>query len=162
MSADPGAGGSGPWRWFVADGGRLQTWRRDDPRRPDHALRIDSRMVAGGQELTWVSLALAPRGVSLPFDDPMVTRALRRWLERPWPGAVSTLLVDWSRIGGAVAAAPSPGALDDDPFAAVFPTTRFPVEAGLLARVPGPVGPGVTRYGSGNPWPYDRYAGQVE
>ena len=137
------------------------TWGRHDPARPAHALRIDARMVAGGTELTWVSLALAPVGTSLPFDDPMVVNALRRRLLEPWPGAVSTLLVDWARIGGAVAAAPTARALDDDPFAAVFPARRFRVEPGLLAPVPAPVGPGVTRYGSGNPWPFDRYAGQV-
>ena len=64
--------------------------------------------------------------------------------QRPTPpapravaGAVSTLLVDWARIGGAIAAAPTARALDDDPFAAVFPVRRFRVEPGLLARAPG-------------------------
>jgi hypothetical protein len=151
-----------PWRWWAVDGDRLETWDRDDLARPGHALRIDARMVTGGHELTWVSLALAPPGISLPCDDPLVSHALRRRLERPWPGAASTLLVDWSRIAGAVAAAPTPEALDDDPFATVFPVRGFRVEPGLLARVPAPVGPGITRYGSGNPWPFDRYAGQVE
>ena len=155
----------GPWRWLLIDpeAGCIRTWDRHDDDHPDGALRADARLVAGGdQDLVHVSLALADDGASLAFDDPGVSHALRRRLERPWPGAVSTLLVDWSRIGGAVTVGPDEQAVADDPFATLFPTRTFRVAPGTFGRVPAPVGPGVTRYGSGNPWPWDRYAGQVE
>jgi hypothetical protein len=125
---------------------------------PPGGLRVDERAVtADGTDLTWVSLAL---GVPLPFDDGGVTQALRRRLQLPWPGLVSTLLVDWSKIAGALTAAPSEQALEDDPFARLFPTRLLRIEPGLLGPIPAPTGPAVTRYGSGNPWPWDRYHGQ--
>jgi hypothetical protein len=161
-----------PWVWLAVtdDGGTalstpggepagfLRTWPHDADH-PAHALRCDRRLVAGGADhLTWLSLALGP---PLAFDDPIVSGALRRRLAQPWPGAVSTLLVDWARIGGAVTAGPDAAAVADDPFEAAFPRRLLRIEPGLLGPVPAPVGPGITRYGSGNPWPWDRYAGQV-
>jgi hypothetical protein len=31
------------------------------------------------------------------------------------------------------------------------------VAAGIVGRLPPPVGPTIERYGSANPWPWDRY-----
>lgn len=82
-------------------------------------------------------------------------------LARPWPVAVSTALVDWSRIAGALTLATSRAELEDDPFARVFPRTILRIPEGSLGTVPAPTGPCLARYGSGNPWPWDRYEGQV-
>lgn len=140
--------------------GHLAVWPRTPERPVPTALRIDRRMVdgEGAADLTWLSLATGP---PLPFDDPIVTGALRRRLAIAWPGAMSTLLVDWHTIGGALTAGRRRAAVVDDPFSAAFPRRLLRVEAGLLRRTPAPTGPGVTRYGSGNPWPWDVYAGQT-
>jgi hypothetical protein len=152
-----------PWVWLALTGdGRLATWEHDDGTRPPHALRADRRLVDGSRDddLTYVSYCT---GTPLAFDDPIVQGALRRRLALPWPGACSTLLVDWARIGGSITAGRREAAVRDDPFAAAFRDRRLlRVEPGTLARMPAPVGPGITRYGSGNPWPWDRYAGQVQ
>ena len=168
---------SAPWAWLAVvderpeqgaelrtlDGdaaGFLGTWTKGTDH-PEHALRVDARFVAGGADhLTWLSLALGPP--VLAFDDPIVSGALRRRLAQPWPGAVSTLLVDWARIGGAVTAGPDVAAVGGDPFTAAFPRRLLRIAPGLVGAVPAPAGPGITRYGSGNPWPWDRYAGQVQ
>jgi hypothetical protein len=47
--------------------------------------------------------------------------------------------------------------LADDPFACIFPARIVRVDGGLLGRVPPPVGPTIERYGSANPWPWDRF-----
>jgi hypothetical protein len=144
-----------------APAGVLAVWPRDEPR-PPGALRVDHRVVAGGAALTWLSLVLAPTGVAgVAFDDGAVTGALRRRLAQPWPGSVSTLLVDWATFGGAISAGATAADVADDPFARVFPRRLLRVPDGALGAVPAPTGPPVTRYGSGNPWPWDRYAGQV-
>jgi hypothetical protein len=46
----------------------------------------------------------------------------------------------------------------DDPFARIFPARLLRVEAGLFGRVPPPGGPTIERYGSAQPWPWDRYS----
>jgi hypothetical protein len=80
--------------------------------------------------------------------------------DRPPPAAVSTLLRDDSHFEGAIAVARGPDAkrwLEDDPFARIFPGTLLEVERGLLGRAAAPTGPTIERYGSGNPWPWDRF-----
>ena len=47
--------------------------------------------------------------------------------------------------------------LPEDPFARIFPSRLLAVEAGILGAVPAPTGPTIERYGSGNPWPWDRF-----
>jgi hypothetical protein len=44
------------------------------------------------------------------------------------------------------------------PFARIFPARLLRVEAGLFGRVPPPGGPTIERYGSAQPWPWDRYS----
>ena len=162
----PDAEGSAPvHRADGRDAGFLAWWPKS-PERPGRALRVDERVVAGGGEATWVSWCRFPErdgDASLAFDDGAVTGALRRRLAQPWPEAVSTLLVDWSRIGGAITTATNRHDAAVDPFARVFPARELlRIEPGILGPIPAPTGPGVTRYGSGNPWPWDRYAGQVQ
>jgi hypothetical protein len=45
----------------------------------------------------------------------------------------------------------------DAPFARVFPARLVRVPAGLFGRVPPPAGPVIERYGSAQPWPWDRF-----
>jgi hypothetical protein len=143
--------------------GSLRSWPKDAERPTPRALRVDARLAAGGSPATWVSWCRFEGDETLPFDDGAVSGALRRRLAAPaWPVAVSTALVDWSRIAGAVTAGLDRGDVANDPFAAVFPRTILRVEAGTLGVIPAPTGPGITRYGSGNPWPWDVYRGQVE
>jgi hypothetical protein len=150
------------WRWLIQEGDGPIGFLPKSDERPPGALRCDERVAAGGGPGTWVSLCRFPEGTTLAFDDPMVTGALRARLAAPrWPVAVSTLLVDWSRIAGAITVGESRHDVAGDPFARVFPRRILRVESGTLGRNPRPTGPGVTRYGSGNPWPWDRYAGQV-
>jgi hypothetical protein len=141
-------------------------WWPKSAERPGRSLRVDERVVAGGGQASWLSWCRFPEpdgDASLAFDDGAVTGALRRRLAQPWPEAASTLLLDWSRIAGAIATATSRHEAAIDPFARVFPQQLlFRVEPGALGPIPAPTGPGVTRYGSGNPWPWDRYAGQVK
>lgn len=146
------------------DAGFLAWWPKSTPEeRPGGALRADKRLVAGGGRATWISWCrFDDVDASLAFDDGAVTGALRRRLADPWPEAVSTLLLDWSRIGGAITTGVDEHAAAADPFTRVFPSRRLlRCEAGALGAIPAPTGPGITRYGSGNPWPWDRYAGQV-
>jgi hypothetical protein len=144
------------------DAGFLAWWPKAEIR-PGRALRVDERIVAGGGSATWLSWCrFDDDGASLAFDDGAVTGALRQRLEVAWPEAVSTLLVNWSRIAGAITTGVDAHGAAADPFTRVFPTRRLlRVDAGALGPIPAPTGPGVTRYGSGNPWPWDRYAGQV-
>jgi hypothetical protein len=139
--------------------GTLAAWRRKSkPVRS--ALRVDDRLIdpAGGP--AWISLVLAPSGVRLPFDDLAVQQARRLVLSRPPLDAVSTLLRDDSHFEGAIAVALSTDAqrwLREDPFARIFPRTLLAVDAGILGSVAAPTGPTIERYGSGNPWPWDRF-----
>ena len=140
--------------------GAIAAWGQE-PDRPQGGLRVDHRALLGGSPATWVSLALLPDGAGVAFDDGAVTGALRRRLAAPWPGTCSTLLVDWGTFGGALTAGERRSDVADDPFARVAPRRLLRVPSGSFGPVPAPTGPGVTRYGSGNPWPWDRYAGQV-
>jgi hypothetical protein len=147
---------------FSADGrpaGTLAAWyRRDKPVR--HALRVDERLIdpAGGP--AWISLVLAPPGVRLPFDDLAVQQARRAVLMRSAAAAVSTLLRDDSHFEGSITVAHSPQQrqrLDEDPFARIFAPLRLAVDPGILGSAGAPTGPTIERYGSANPWPWDRF-----
>jgi hypothetical protein len=146
---------------FELDGqpaGWLAAWRRRA--RPTRgARRVDDRIVDPAGEAAWISLVRPPNGVRLPFDDLAVQHARRRVLAGPPADAVSTLLSDASHFEGAltVVRADALRRLRDDPFARVFPGRILRVEAGLLGRVPPPCGPTIERYGSAQPWPWDRY-----
>jgi hypothetical protein len=72
---------------------------------------------------------------------------------------VSTLLSDASHFEGALTVARGAGVarLAEDPFARIFPARLLHVDAGLLGAVPLPCGPTIERYGSAQPWPWDRY-----
>ena len=148
---------------FAEDGtpsGVLAVWnQRAKPERS--ALRVDERIIDRDGGEAWVSLVLAPPGVRLPFDDRAVQQARRDVLARMPADAVSTLLRDDSHFEGAITVARGSGALAhlaDDPFARVFPARLLRIEAGVLGRALPPVGPSIERYGSANPWPWDRFA----
>lgn len=167
------------WAWFAlvgevpasaslaapvtgADGapaGVLAAWRRQGrPLRT--ARRIDDRILDPEGEAVEVSLVLPPPGVSLAFDDLAVQQARRVVLAgRPFD-AVSTLLTDASHFEGSVLVARGGDAaarLRDDPFARIFPALRLRVGPALLGTMPAPAGPTIERYGSAQPWPWDRF-----
>jgi hypothetical protein len=98
--------------------------------------------------------------VRLKFDDPAVQRARRRSLAELPFDAVSTLLTDASHFEGAITVARGPQIvrLRDDPFARIFPALLLDVEGGLLGSSAAPAGPTIERYGSAEPWPWDRFA----
>lgn len=158
----PPAGADAAARALTLDGhpaGILAAWRRRaKPVRG--ALRIDERLIDTNGTPAWVSLVLAPAGVRLPFDDPAVQEARRLVLAR-WPSAgISTLLRDDSHFEGAITVARGHDAerrLRDDPFARIFPNKLLSVEAGIMGCLAPPTGPTIERYGSDNPWPWDRF-----
>jgi hypothetical protein len=139
--------------------GWLAAWMAADEPPAAGALRADPRIVDPGGAAAVVSLVLAPPGVRLAFDDLAVQHARRAVLARPSLDAVSTLLRDASHFAGAITVARGDGAarLGDDPFARLFPARLLRVDAGVLGRVPPPVGPAIERYGSARPWPWDRF-----
>jgi hypothetical protein len=145
---------------FTADGDRagwLVAWRRRARPTPG-ARRIDDRIIDAGGEPAWISLVRPPEGVRLAFDDLAVQQARRRVLSEPPADAVSTMLSDASHFEGAITVARGPGVarLPDDPFGRVFPARILRVEAGLFGHTPAPCGPTIERYGSEQPWPWDR------
>ena len=139
--------------------GTLAAWRqRAKPVRD--ALRVDDRLIDPRGAPAWISLVRAPGGVRLPFDDLAVQQARRLVLSRPPLAAVSTLLRDDSHFEGAITVARSASEkfwLGEDPFAGIFPAVLLSVGAGILGSVAAPAGPTIERYGSGNPWPWDRF-----
>jgi hypothetical protein len=146
---------------FEADGrpaGWLAAWRRR-ARPTRDARRIDDRIVDSNGAPAWISFVRPPDGVRLAFDDLAVQHARRRVLSEPPAEAVSTLLSDASHFEGAITVARGPGVmrLPDDPFARVFSARILRVEAGLLGRACAPCGPTIERYGSAQPWPWDRF-----
>jgi hypothetical protein len=102
---------------------------------------------------------LAPPRARLPFDDPAVQGARRAVLAGPPRRLVSTLLRGDSIFAGALTGLPDgePDGLVDDPFGRVFPARLLHVGPGLLGAMPPPAGPVIERYGSGAPWPWDRF-----
>lgn len=158
----PAEGADAAARAFTTDGlpaGTLAAWRRRAKPVRD-ALRVDERLIDPDGSAAWISLVLPPPGVRLPFDDPAVQQARRHVLLHPFAAAVSTLLRDDSHFEGAITVARSPNEkqhLSEDPFARIFPSRRLSVAAGILGAVLPPTGPATERYGSGNPWPWDRF-----
>jgi hypothetical protein len=158
----PAEGADACARAWTVDGraaGTLAAWRqRAKPVRG--ALRVDGRLIDPAAGPAWISLVLAPAGVRLPFDDPAVQHARRLVLSRPPAAAVSTLLRDDSHFEGAITVATSADHerwLADDPFARIFPGRLLAVDAGILGPAAAPTGPTIERYGSDNPWPWDRF-----
>jgi hypothetical protein len=141
------------------DVGALAAWaQRAKPVR--EARRVDARIVDPDGAPAVVSLVLPPPGVRLLFDDPAVQQARRRVLLGPPFDAVTTLLRDSSHFEGAVTVARGGDAARlrwEDPFARIFPARVLEVDAGLFGRVPAPAGPTIERYGSAQPWPWDRF-----
>jgi hypothetical protein len=84
-----------------------------------------------------------------------VQQARRAVLAGPPAEAVSTLLSDASHFEGAITV--MHGCPVDDPFARVFPARVLRVEAGVVGPVAPPCGPTIERYGSSEPWPWDRF-----
>lgn len=138
--------------------GLLAAWPPHE-RPPVPAAKVDARAIDPAGSGGRISLVLAPRGVRLPFDDLAVQGARRAVLAGPPRRLVSTLVRGESIFAGAITALPDgePDTLVDDPFARVFPARRLEVAAGLLGAMPMPAGPVIERYGSGNPWPWDRF-----
>jgi hypothetical protein len=138
--------------------GWLAAWRqRAKPVRD--ARRIDERIIDPAGTPAWISLVLPPSGALLAFDDLAVQHARRRVLAEPPQDAVSTLMRDASHFEGAITVARGAGVprLADDPFARIFPARILRVGAGVLGAVAAPAGPTIERYGSANPWPWDRF-----
>lgn len=128
------------------------------------ALRCDERIIDAGGAEAWVSLVHLPPDVRMPFDDLAVQQARRALLSRRRFDAVSTLLRDSSHFEGSIVVARGAGAerrLEEDPFARLFPAQLLHIDAGLLGRAPAPTGPTIERYGSANPWPWDRFTGDA-
>ena len=144
------------WIWLVVEGDELR-FVPGEEREPKGALRADPRAHDPAGDPAWVSLVLAPDGVSLPFDDTSVTGALRRLLAGPPRRLVTTLLRDEVRFAGALLAADEPEELAENPFARIFRARVLQVGSGILGRVAPPTGPGIARYGGGAPWPWGRF-----
>jgi hypothetical protein len=138
--------------------GWLAVWLRRAKPSPS-ARRIDARLVDRHGEAAWISLVRPPDGVRLAFDDLAVQQARRAVLAAPAQDAVSTLLSDATHFEGSLTVARGGGVarLADDPFARIFPARVLRADAGLLGAVPLPCGPTIERYGSAQPWPWDRY-----
>lgn len=145
----------------AADGapaGYLAAWDQANPA-PDGAVKIDARAIDADGPPAKVSLAIAATGMSLLFDDPAVSQAIRYVLSMPPADACSTLSRGEDRCVGAVTVVhrDDTSRLRFDPFAALFSARVLQVDSGLFGWMPAPAGPGTQRYGSGNPWPWDRF-----
>ncbi|HEX2085919.1 MAG TPA: hypothetical protein VHF89_09570 [Solirubrobacteraceae bacterium] len=145
--------------WIALVDGSLRVWtQRAKPVR--EALRMDARLVDPAGDAATCSLVLAPREARLLFDDTAVQQARRDVLARlPFDG-VTTLLRDSSHFAGSLVIARGEeqvARLRDDPFARLYPAVRVEVPAGVLGAAPPPAGPTIERYGSANPWPWDRF-----
>jgi hypothetical protein len=158
---EPPVGAAAAAPAFALDGapaGWLAIWTRHaKPVRA--ARRIDGRLLDPGGAPAHVSLVRPPAEVSLAFDDLAVQQARRAVLAGPPVDAVTTLLSDASHFEGSLTVyrGADVARLRDDPFARIFPPLALRVDAGLLGRVPPPAGPTIERYGSAQPWPWDRF-----
>ncbi|MDQ6782068.1 MAG: hypothetical protein M3063_01200 [Actinomycetota bacterium] len=138
-------------------GGFLAAWDATEER-PPGAVKVDARAVDLVGEPGWVSLVMAPGVISLPFDDPAVSGAIRRVLSLEPAAVCSTLTVGDDRFVGALTACHElDGRLRGDPFAALFPARLLHIDGGFLGETPGLPGPVIQRYGAANPWPWDRF-----
>jgi hypothetical protein len=141
-----------------APAGWLALWvRRGRP--VADARRVDARVLDASGAAAHVSLLRPPPGVRLPFDDLAVQQARRAVLAAPPFHAVTTLLRDASHFEGSLTVARGPDVARpaDDPFARIWPARVLRVEAGVLGTAPAPAGPVIERYGSAEPWPWDRF-----
>jgi hypothetical protein len=138
--------------------GFLAVFPADAPAPPGER-KLDARAIDPDGPAALVSLVLVPDDLTIPFDDPAVSGALRASLAAPWPHVLSTLVVGESRFGGALTAVRdgNRSRLDADPFARIFPARILELGPGLLGWTPPPTGPVVQRYGGGEPWPWDRF-----
>ena len=145
----------------LSSGGFLAAFPAGAPAPPGER-KVDARAIDPGGAPALVSLVVAPDGVTIAFDDPAVTGALRAALAASWPDVLSTLVVGNSRFAGALTAVRNGdrSLLAADPFARIFPGELVEVGPGLLGRTPMPTGPAIQRYGGGEPWPWDRFADQ--
>jgi hypothetical protein len=145
--------------WIALVDGELEAWPAAAEPPVPGALRVDERVVDAAGDACEVSLVLTPPGVHIPMDDLAVLQARRRILAgRPY-AAVSVLLAGDSRYEGSlvVARGDDVARLAEDPFARLFSARRLRVRAGVLGAVAAPAGPTIERYGSANPWPWDRF-----
>lgn len=134
------------------DGRWLAAWPEEHAE-PAGAWRCDPRLIDANGGPVRVALAVAPPGVSLHFDDPAVSGALRAALASEPARLISTLVVDEVRYAGVIVAPPHLAT----PFARIFPSHTYRVDAGLLGRMPFPTGPVIARYRPGTVWPWDRF-----
>jgi hypothetical protein len=137
----------------VREGGWVAVWD-DERRRPKTAWRIDPPVLDDEAPELVVALAAGEPGVSLPFDDPAVTGAIRSALSSEPAVMCTTLMEDSGRYAGVLISPPYLAT----PFATIFPQRTLEVGPGLLGPMAWPTGPGTQRYVSDVPWPYDRYA----
>lgn len=122
--------------------------------RPSGAAKVDGHAIDPAGEPGWASLVWAPTGLSVPFDDPAVSHAMRRILALPPPAVFSTLIEGDDRLLGGLTAEPNlTPRLRADPFGVLFRPRVLRVGAGLLGLTPALPGPVIQRYGSSNPWP---------
>lgn len=146
------------WSDVGHSAGVLCAWAAELEQPTRTATKIDPRAIDASGDGGWVSLALAPPGISLPFDDPAVTHATRMVLAMAPADAFSTLVEGDDRCRGALTGVRGElGRLGYDPFANLFPTVVLRVGPGLLGHMPAPAGPSTQRYGGANPWPWDRF-----
>jgi len=146
------------WADDGGSAGVLCAWARELAQPSPSATKIDARAIDASGDGGWVSLAQAPHGLFLPFDDPAVAQATRTVLGMPPADVFSTLLEGDARCRGAVTGMHGdPSRLGYDPFAHLFPAVVLRVGPGMLGHMPAPVGPSTQRYGGANPWPWDRF-----
>ena len=152
-----GAAAAVSFVWLVVEPPNGLRFVPPDEPEPPGALRADPRTHEPEGDAAWVSLALAPEGVSIPFDDPAVSGSVRRTLAGPPRRLVTTLLRDEVRFVGALVAADDRAGVRENAFGRIFPARVFRVERGVLGSMAPPTGPGIARYAGGAPWPWDRF-----
>jgi hypothetical protein len=136
----------------VRDGGWLAVWE-EGAERPSTAWRIDPRVLDPQGPEVDVALAAGEPGVSLSFDDPAVTGAIRSALSSESPTMCTTLMDGEGRYAGVLISPPFLAT----PFATIFPQRTLHVGPRLLGHTPWPAGPGTQRYVGDVPWPYDSF-----
>lgn len=146
------------WNKDGSAAGVLSAWAGELTQPSPAATKIDARAIDASGGEGWISLALAPAAMFLPFDDPAVAQATRMVLSMPPADVFSTLLDGNARCRGAVTGMHGDASrLSFDPFANLFPTLVLRVGPGILGHMPAPAGPSTQRYGAADPWPWDRF-----